>query len=623
MFPLAERCDSLPLIPMAIDMPLSRTVNELLLRMSHDGKLFQGRHSLFSTSLATHLWEKCELLTECGHTTESRRAFARLQVLVSEEADPFLDKRMDFKAQLQLLCLQEKEGFASEAIRGAKHLANVVARATFPEKNDMLVETLLTASEWGMKHRLIPAHMILRDVLDPCVDVVSTHHLASRSGHQSSNAYLLRSRLLFTLFNALTTRINTYEWKRQTKRLEDREAELEQCKVMLRERRTSTSSTSRGSDSSTRDWRDLLTYIAHLEKEVESSRIERDRILCSRSTFRDRALADIATALSIGGGSDSITSIYRFVSLWFGAVDESSVDEAFCTALRKFIGCIPTFHFVPVFSQLLSRLQPVEAGTTDMSQSSLQDLVVHVCADHPYHCLVQLVALVHGDSVTPAASTRSPDELTKSSVALQIIDRLKGRDNSQLLDLIESYQIMTRAYIHLSLIDTAPYEKSMKAISFAEAGGQVSSLRIDQCLGSGRRRVAKRPCIFTKPPPVRHQLDYVDESGELIGSEFIQGFEPTFRLTAGGIHRPKVVVCEGSRGGSFRQLVKAEDDIRQDAVMQQVFRFLNSIMLRTDRKQHHNDTRCQIVTYSAIPLSKSSGVRATSCQMHCDSLLTH
>jgi hypothetical protein len=56
------------------------------------------------------------------------------------------------------------------------------------------------------------------------------------------------------------------------------------------------------------------------------------------------------------------------------------------------------------------------------------------------------------------------------------------------------------------------------------------------------------------------------------GSDFgvflvLHSFHHAFSLTETGLHRPKIVICFGSSGGSFKQLVKGEDDIRQDCIM--------------------------------------------------------
>lgn len=45
----------------------------------------------------------------------------------------------------------------------------------------------------------------------------------------------------------------------------------------------------------------------------------------------------------------------------------------------------------------------------------------------------------------------------------------------------------------------------------------------------------------------------------------------------GGITRPKRLRCVGSDGRTYLQLLKGGDDMRQDAVMQQVFSFVNQV----------------------------------------------
>ena len=43
---------------------------------------------------------------------------------------------------------------------------------------------------------------------------------------------------------------------------------------------------------------------------------------------------------------------------------------------------------------------------------------------------------------------------------------------------------------------------------------------------------------------------------------------------------PKVISCCGSDGIRYRQLVKGKDDLRQDAVMQQVFVLMNRLLAK-------------------------------------------
>lgn len=51
-----------------------------------------------------------------------------------------------------------------------------------------------------------------------------------------------------------------------------------------------------------------------------------------------------------------------------------------------------------------------------------------------------------------------------------------------------------------------------------------------------------------------------------------------FRLTDSGINQPKIVIADGDDGVSRRQLVKGRDDLRQDAVMEQLFDLVNLLL---------------------------------------------
>lgn len=73
----------------------------------------------------------------------------------------------------------------------------------------------------------------------------------------------------------------------------------------------------------------------------------------------------------------------------------------------------------------------------------------------------------------------------------------------------------------------------------------------------------------------------------------------------GGVNAPKKIVCVGTDGVQRRQLVKGKDDLRQDAVMQQVFTVINTL-LRTCKETKRRNLR--IRTYKVVPLTQRSGV---------------
>ena len=78
--------------------------------------------------------------------------------------------------------------------------------------------------------------------------------------------------------------------------------------------------------------------------------------------------------------------------------------------------------------------------------------------------------------------------------------------------------------------------------------------------------------------------------------------------------RPKIVICIGSKGSRFKQLVKGGDDLRQDAIMQQVFETVNDLLKNEGSSGNELIKKClssrqlKLITYGITPLSPASGV---------------
>ena len=62
-------------------------------------------------------------------------------------------------------------------------------------------------------------------------------------------------------------------------------------------------------------------------------------------------------------------------------------------------------------------------------------------------------------------------------------------------------------------------------------------------------------------------------------------------MSSSGVSRPKIILCCGSDGRQYRQLCKGGDDMRQDAVMQQLFTLVN-VLLSGDLAAAKRGLRC-------------------------------
>lgn len=121
--------------------------------------------------------------------------------------------------------------------------------------------------------------------------------------------------------------------------------------------------------------------------------------------------------------------------------------------------------------------------------------------------------------------------------------------------LLESYELVSNAYIALAMEPTENLViLKTKKISYAHTKIEPN-LWLHDCL---KHTSLPRPCVFTAPPTIRPGADYGDGSSDPVGSERIQTFDTLFSLTDTGLHRPKIINCEGTKGGTYKQLVKGD-----------------------------------------------------------------
>jgi ataxia telangiectasia mutated family protein len=106
-------------------------------------------------------------------------------------------------------------------------------------------------------------------------------------------------------------------------------------------------------------------------------------------------------------------------------------------------------------------------------------------------------------------------------------------------------------------------------------------------------------------PPVLTTPCQLSPTGDYSHVITVIQFTKTFSITESGLSRPKIIDCEGSDGRMYRQLVKSGDDLRQDAVMQQVFENV-CLTLRNDSETRNRNL--SIRTYKVIPLTSQTGV---------------
>ncbi|KAI0046219.1 hypothetical protein FA95DRAFT_1520516 [Auriscalpium vulgare] len=327
--------------------------------------------------------------------------------------------------------------------------------------------------------------------------------------------------------------------------------------------------------------RDLDKAKAQLDEDTERYRAHQE----SLDTFLHQSIDMYARCLQLSDDFDDDGHI-RLVSLWFANFDDESLGKR----VRASIKSVPSRKFVFLAHQLSARLSK---GSTSTGQETLQALVLSMCREHPFHSLYQVWCL-RPSPAEPAASgadrrtsgrhngSFSFSQSERSAAADEIFDRLRSGPTSEVTVDVER---VCKAYLQW-----AKYK--IKNLVNGRSGqrpipeGQLKLLDV-------------RVPVLTAPTPL-------DPSGKYLHCVWIQSYESTYE-TAGGVNVPKINVCRGSDGNKYKQLFKGEgdDDLRQDAVMEQVFDLVN-VVLRRDRETRRRNLR--IRGYKVVPLAAQAGV---------------
>lgn len=301
--------------------------------------------------------------------------------------------------------------------------------------------------------------------------------------------------------------------------------------------------------------------------------------------FLKRAVVNFIKCLRYGDSHD--LHIFTLISLWF---ENAHSDELIHLLQKKGLNRVKTSKFLPLMYQLAARMGCEETPF----YITLNKIIEQVTQDHPHHSLHIVMALANANKDDDYLQTSGRHE--KKENANENItnsqDRAKAAKKiiqtlctTKIAQNVRGMEMLCEAYIELANFDVDKYKRETKPIQLP------SSLRLTKL--KNLRHVA----VATSNIPI-------DPSGVYADIPYVTGFEPNFKL-AGGINLPKIILCNGSNGLKYRQLVKGRDDLRQDAIMQQVFGLVNKLL---DNDADAHKRQLNICTYKVIPLSQRSGL---------------
>ena len=342
-----------------------------------------------------------------------------------------------------------------------------------------------------------------------------------------------------------------------------KEAEILECQKALKE-------------ASSKDHRTHLEkYVRQLELQCQIDQTEQDRVYQGRASFLRMSIENYLSCCVYSRSEDFI--FYKICSLWFQNDDDQLVNEI----LFKSIADVPSYKMVPLIYQLASRLGH---GST-LFQKALDRALMRACVEHPYHTIYSIIFLRNGVAYNQKTPKRKIDEEVqddkKADHAQTLLYQLS---RSTVRTILADIERLCQAYIEFSLFKVPPEQQHFN-----------KSLTIPSNLS-----LLKLKNLEIAVPTLDIPLSI---GGDYSHITTIKRFENTYQLV-GGINLPKVIECIGSDGKCYRQLIKGRDDLRQDAVMEQVFDVVNHLL----RQTFIDGQRLSIRTYKAIPLNASSGI---------------
>lgn len=266
-----------------------------------------------------------------------------------------------------------------------------------------------------------------------------------------------------------------------------------------------------------------------------------DEHVQAQVTFLKQAVTMYARSLAVSDAFDDDSAV-RLCSLWFANFDFDKGE--FQSELAAAMAQVPSRKLVFLAHQLTARLAKVDSSSKSTGQVVLQPLLKRMCREHPFHSLYQVFCLQSDGSVSSSDRRRSGrhassmSQADRAAAAISIFDQLLSDDTSH----GRTKDIRTLCEASLAFANhplKELYKNKRLPSSIPIPSGQ--QLRTIQNL---------RVPVMTIETPLDSTSRYDD-------CVWVQRYEPHFS-TAGGLNLPKIAICVGSNGKSYKQLVSKD-----------------------------------------------------------------
>jgi serine-protein kinase ATM len=255
----------------------------------------------------------------------------------------------------------------------------------------------------------------------------------------------------------------------------------------------------------------------------------------SLSTFLQQAIDMYSRCLQAADDFDNDGHI-RLVSLWFANFNDNDLQDK----ARPSIDRIPSRKFVFLAHQLSARLAKPANESVTGSQETLQNLILRMCRDHPFHSLYQVYCL------RPSSGVTNTGRRSSSRLDLPLSQGERAAAAADIFDRLRADPLCNQKLVGVEQVCDAYLQWAKRPIKSSVDKARSGPYEIPNDMLILKLHDVRVP-VLTVNTPVDPTLQYQN-------CIWINHYEKTFE-TAGGINIPKICYCRGSDGVKYKQLV--------------------------------------------------------------------
>ncbi|XP_046739148.1 serine-protein kinase ATM isoform X2 [Diprion similis] len=280
--------------------------------------------------------------------------------------------------------------------------------------------------------------------------------------------------------------------------------------------------------------------------------------------------------LTLQQGEDHNLLVFRLVSLWLDNTHHKESSDL----LQAYLNKLQSYKFV----LLVPQLAPHMTNSGDAFSNQIYDLLRRCAIEHPHHTLPVLLALMNSHKDHEFQKGKKRQKISPEPRVLTAQKLIENLMSTNINPIIQEMHKLAHSLIMLANLET-PRSNSQK-LPVPNVSHSVQQIK------NFKHTLIPTLSIDIKPNKIYNRIVSIEK------------YANEFELV-GGINAPKKITCLGTDGVTRNQLVKGRDDLRQDAVMQQVFTVMN-MLLKTSKEA--NKRRLNVRTYKVVPLTRRCGV---------------